>query len=321
MDIQQAIRDFLIDDATLNDAVRNDARLELRELVGDKVYDAVRPQDVGPYAITISGARGSVLSGLAGPIDVGTPVLDVTVWCSRAEPIKALERGRIYRAIRALFHQFRGSLNEDMAVQTMHLEAEPFDTTAPPRDGSDKWTHRRTFPFLVVHDIAAPARAAAAAVAPVEPSEDLSTEGDIILPSETAWTPDADATAIADGNALDGHAWQVGENDSQSEIITAFAVAEARTYKALVRYRTAGTGIVGSAILRFQQTGESDQTIAIASVDKTTTYDGTETYDGSSGYYDTGNVTLVAGDVTALIEGPTTASDSIIVDRVVLVAQ
>ena len=163
LDLKQAIRDFMVDDRTLDDAVRNNARIELRSIVGDHIYDGRKKQNAGPHAITLAGLGGQTNNQLAGPAGIMTPVIDITTWSKDGDAREAI-RSRLDIALRDLLHQFRGNLNSEIAVQICNLEGEPFDRPISPIDASDGWTHRRSYSFMFAYVRTVPATAQAAVI-------------------------------------------------------------------------------------------------------------------------------------------------------------
>lgn len=163
MDLKQAIRDFLIDDRTLDDAVRNDARIEIRNIVGDNIYDGRKRQNAGAFAITLSTTGGLVSNGLSGPSDIAQPVIELTTWCKDGDGREGL-RSSLDTSIKTLLHQFRGKLNDSIMVQICNLEGEPFDRQIAPIDASDGWTHSRSYSFMFGYTITVPGGSAAAVI-------------------------------------------------------------------------------------------------------------------------------------------------------------
>lgn len=163
MDLKQAIRDFLVDDRTLDDAVRNDARIEIRNIVGDNIFDGRKRQGAGSFAITLAALGGQVTNGLAGPAGIVSPVVDITTWSKDGDGYEGL-RARLDTALRTLLHQFRGALNESITVQICNLEGEPFDRPIAPIDASDGWTHRTSYSFMFGYSVTVPGGATAAVI-------------------------------------------------------------------------------------------------------------------------------------------------------------
>lgn len=163
MDLKQAIRDFLIDDRTLDDAVRNDARIEIRNIVGDNIYDGRRKMPPVCFAITIDDTGGQVVNAIDGPAGIRMPVMDITTWCRDGDGREGL-RARLDNALRSLLHQFRGALNDGISVQICNLESEPFSRVIPPSDASDTWTHTRSYSFMFGYTITVPGGSAAAVI-------------------------------------------------------------------------------------------------------------------------------------------------------------
>lgn len=154
--IKVALYDFLTDDSVLSDPVRNLGREVIRDLVGTRIYPGRRPQNKPGMALTMTRAAGGVLSAIDGPMDTVSPVVDFTLWFNDKHAQDGWEED-FWWAIKSLFHQYRGPLNDEITVQTIHLEAEPFERPIPPIDQSDLWTHRQTSSWMVVYQIAAPA--------------------------------------------------------------------------------------------------------------------------------------------------------------------
>ena len=148
MNIKLAIRDFLIDDETLEDVVRDEARQEVRNFVGGSIYDSSRPANSDSVAIVISRGGGLMNNRLDG-LELGCkqPIMDFTVWTKDGGTQGSDEL--IYRNLTTLLHGYRGPLNDEIEVQTIRLEAEPFDRPLRPIDASPRWTHRKTMSFLV----------------------------------------------------------------------------------------------------------------------------------------------------------------------------
>ena len=308
MDIRLAIFDFLTSTVPLSSAVRNDARQALRDLVEDRVFIGHRPQNTPGFSLVLNYAGGTPFNGLSEPVDSAAPIIDFELWSETKQQANWHE---LMLSVRQLFHQYRGPLNVTVSTQGIFLEGEPIETAFSPNDASDRWILRKTMPFMVQHSLAVPSLATTNFVSTA--TED--TSGDIVLASNVAWTPDADASDFLDANAIGKHAWRIGENDNIAEQIEAIAIASGVEYQVLVRYRYEGTN-VGASRITFTQASET--AITIGAVNASTLYEGSESYGGVSGYYDVGNVTLTSGNVVVVVEGPTTSSDRLILDQVVL---
>jgi len=154
--IKQALYDFLTDDSTLSDSVRNTARQNLRELIGTRIHNNRRPRGTDEMALTISKSSGFVLKGLSKPVNCAQPILDFTIW-SIDKPYTEGNDEKAFDALKSLLHQYRGPLNDTVSVQVISLESEPFEQPVAPADLSDGWTHRQTCSFLIGYNTTAPA--------------------------------------------------------------------------------------------------------------------------------------------------------------------
>ena len=163
MDLKQAIRDFLVDDRTLNDTVRNDARIEIRNIVGDNIFDGRKRQGSYKFAITLDSLGGDVANALDGPVGIAMPMIDISTWGKDGDGHEGL-RARLDFALRSLLHQFRGKLNDSITVQICNLEGEPLGRPIAPIDASDGWTHRKSYSFMFGYSITVPGGAAAAVI-------------------------------------------------------------------------------------------------------------------------------------------------------------
>lgn len=308
MDIRLAIYDFITSTVPMSSAVRNDARQTLRDLIGSRIYVGHRPQNTAGFSLVLNYAGGTPINGLSEPVNWAAPVIDFELWSETKDPSNWYD---LMLSVRQLFHQYRGPLNETVSTQGMFLEGEPIEVAYSPNDASDRWILRKTMPFMVQYDIVVPSLAKTNFVS----TGVADTAGDIVLPSNSAWTPDADASDFLDAEAIGSHAWRIGENRNIAEQVEATAIAAADTYQVLVRYRYEGTN-PGPSRITFTQATE--QAITIPAVNASTLYEGLVSYGGMSGYYNLGNVTLTSGSVVVVVEGPTTSADRIILDQVVL---
>lgn len=154
MTIKQALYDFITDDNTLADPVRNNAREILRDYIGDNVFDARRPQNTANIALTLARGAGTVHNGLSKPLDCAQPTIDVTLWTKDGVDGNSDE---IFTALKQLLHQYVGPLNADFSSKSLLLTAEPFDRPVSPVDGTDGWKHRKTMSFSIAHNVTAPA--------------------------------------------------------------------------------------------------------------------------------------------------------------------
>ena len=99
-------------------------------------------------AIVISRGGGLMINRLDGyELGCKQPIMDFTVWTKGGGTQGSDEL--IFKNLTTLLHGYRGPLNDEIEVQTIRLEAEPFDRPLRPIDASPRWTHRKTMSFLV----------------------------------------------------------------------------------------------------------------------------------------------------------------------------
>ena len=156
MNIKQALYDFLTSDDVTLSTLRDEARQRVRELVGAAIFNTRRPVGTPSVAITLARASGFVANGLLAPTGIEQPVIDFTVW-SRSIPGAEQTADDLFTALKTLFNQYRGPLNDSITVQAIHLETEPFDRPIAPIDSSDGWRTQTTFSFQVGYAVNAPA--------------------------------------------------------------------------------------------------------------------------------------------------------------------
>ena len=113
-----------------------------------------------------------------------------------------------------------------------------------------------------------------------------------------------DAPQVYDASAIGATAIAVGENGgTPHEQDAAIPNVDAGSYRVLVRYRFSGTS-PSQGYVRFNQTGQTQQSLDVPVVTPAATFDGTISYNGRSGYYNLGTVTLVAGTLNLKVVGP-----------------
>lgn len=315
MSILLAINDFLRSDVPMTDGVRNRARRIIRHYCGSEIYGGNRPQDwEGKHCLVLVLEGGQSYTTLSNPVPNARPSIDIEIW-SRDDSRES-DRYEIATSLVQLFHQYQGVLNEDYYSQGIFLEGEPFESVISPAGASDTFLHQTTVSLSVEHDRSMPALNSTSFVQRTTPDDDDQEEPGIILLDSLSWSPDDDAIPISDGNAINGHAWRVGENDNLSEQIFASALPANDSYSIFIRYRYTGIN-PGDALLKVTQDG-STTNYTITSNGSSDTYDGASTVNGNTGWTFIGGQALTTGLVDLVIEGPTTSSDAVIIDRVAL---
>ena len=127
-----------------------------------------------------------------------------------------------------------------------------------------------------------------------------------------------DAPQVYDASAIGATAIAVGENGgTPHEQDAAIPNVDAGSYRVLVRYRFSGTS-PSQGYVRFNQTGQTQQSLDVPVVTPAATFDGTISYNGRSGYYNLGTVTLVAGTLNLKVVGPASTGDAVVFDDIVL---
>lgn len=139
---------WMADTVPLSDEVREDARTQIRSMVGASIYAARRPLGTGPLALTLERIGGDVGYHLQNQIDVVQQIIDITVW---AKEIKTgtpatLHALNMCEYIRRLLSAFRGTIGA-VTVQQVELENEPFADAVSPADASDNWAFRYVMPY------------------------------------------------------------------------------------------------------------------------------------------------------------------------------
>lgn len=128
--------------------------------------------------------------------------------------------------------------------------------------------------------------------------------------SELDWIS-ANALRLHDTNATRNQAWTIG----QSETMQFTTMVLDGQYNAYLRYRFNGT-TPDDGNLHFDQAGRT--TLTVTALTPAATYDGPLTYEAVAGFYDLGLVSLTEGQLTIVVDGPTTAGDALIFDELVL---
>jgi hypothetical protein len=306
--ILTALYDYITTPQRSTDGVRNRARRIVRHYVGNEIYTGVRPQQQYNHVIVLAVSGGEPVPSLRDIQQETMAEVDVELYSVNRD------RYEIAEALKQLFHQYAGVLNEDYSTQGIFLRSDPYEDAIEPLGAGQDWLHRITIPLTVEHNQTLPTFNAGSFITTVEQDNPGDpTDDGVLLIDSLSWTPDDDAIAVSDGAAINGHAWRVGENDNISEQIFASAKAAATTYSIYVRYRHTGVN-PGDATLTLD--GEA---FAITSNGSSNTYDGASTVRGTDGWALVGTKALTAGVKELIIDGPTTASDAVIVDRVALV--
>jgi len=303
-----ALYDYITSSQRTNDGVRNRARRIIRHYVGDNIYLSVRPQEQKDHLIVLSAAGGDPILRLDDLAQNAITEIDVELYSTNKD------RYEIAEAIKQLFHQYRGTLNGDYSTQGIFLQSEPYEDPIEPLGAGQDWLYRTTVTLSVEHNQTLPAFGLTEFISTVEQDNPGDpTDDGVLLIDSLSWTPDDDAFPVSDGAAINGHAWRVGENDNISEQIFASAKVAATTYSIYVRYRHTGVN-PGDATLTVD--GEA---FTITSNGSSDTYDGASSVRNTDGWALLGTKALTAGVKELIIDGPTTANDAVIVDRVALV--
>lgn len=146
--LEQELVLWMADTVPLSDSVREDARLQIRALIGDQIYAARRPIGTGPLAVTLERSSGEVNYHLLNQVSAINQQIDITLWAKEIKtgtPI-ALVSARLVEYFRRLLTGFRGTFGT-LVIQQVELEAEPFADAVSPADASDNWSFRHVMPY------------------------------------------------------------------------------------------------------------------------------------------------------------------------------
>lgn len=305
-----ALYDYLTNPLPSNGGVRNRARRIIRHYVGRDIYAGIRPQEIKGHTIVLTLDGGESVKQLNDLSQDVMSEVDVELYSY------SQDRYEIAEALKQVFLQYRGRLNADYTTQGIFLESEPYEDLAGPTGSGSDWLHRITIPLRLQHNQRLPEFGRAEFVVPQVFVPDGPTDNGVILVDSYAWYPDGDAFPISDAEAVNGHAWQVGENNNVPQQIYASATVPADTYSIFVRYRHFGIN-PGAAKLSVAQATTTEYTLS--STGSSSTYDGQFPVNGSDGWTSVGVQALTAGNVEFTIDGPTTSGDAVIVDRIALI--
>jgi hypothetical protein len=146
--LEQELVLWLADAVPLADSVRDDARTQIRALIGDQIYSARRPIGTGPLAITIERVGGDVYYHLLNQASAVNQTLDITLWAKEVKsgtPVTLIAM-RLSEYFRRLLSGFRGTYGA-LAIQQVELENEPFADAVSAADASDNWSFRYVMPY------------------------------------------------------------------------------------------------------------------------------------------------------------------------------
>jgi len=152
---EQELAAWIVSTTALSDATRDDAKEQIRILVGGAIYNARRPRSTGPLAITIERIGGEPNYHLTNQATTVSLILDVSVWAKDTQQTKSptLQALKVVDYLRRLLSAYRGSIG-NVTVLQVEIENEPFEDAIEPRDASDKWLFRYVIPFQFWYQLA-----------------------------------------------------------------------------------------------------------------------------------------------------------------------
>jgi hypothetical protein len=146
--LEQELVYWMADAVPLADSVRDDARTQIRSLIGDQIYSARRPIGTGPLALTVERVGGDVNYHLLNQVSAINQMIDLTLWAKEIKsgtPVTLIAM-RLAEYFRRLLSGFRGTYGT-LSIQQVELEGEPFSDAVSPADASDNWSYRYVMPY------------------------------------------------------------------------------------------------------------------------------------------------------------------------------
>ena len=139
--------DVVVGDATLRN--RNDARREIRSTVGRSIFLGRRPEDSNAHtAISLRVVTAIPDVALSGSRPATMTLVQIDTWTRSGQ---AAQRGdRVSQLLQVALGGYHGDVWGSAWIGEATIERASVNVI-PPGDGSDDWTHQRSFDLMVHH--------------------------------------------------------------------------------------------------------------------------------------------------------------------------
>lgn len=153
--IEKELVTWMLSADALTDTVRNDAKTNIKDMVGAAIYNARRPRGTGALAITIERNGGYPNYALIGQTNTVSALLDISVFVKDTQigPAPTLQALKVCGYLQRLLTGLRTTMGT-VVVQQVEIEHEPLEDALEPQDASDKWLWRYVNPFQIWYTLA-----------------------------------------------------------------------------------------------------------------------------------------------------------------------